>query len=255
MNPQAPRRTLLLVHAWGESARSFDRLIELLPPSLVPVAIDLPGGDVSGQADSSDYSVKKLADHVTVTLRAMNPSRRGPDQAVVVLGSSSGGYVAQQVAIDYPELVDALVLVGSPITLAGRPAFADDVDRLTDPVSVEWVREFFAWFPLHQPVATNYIDDRIQDACAISAQIWRDSLVGLYEATPPLETGRITTPTLVIGGGNDDLLGSTHDDLTAAIPNSRLVVYEETGHLVLWERPERIATDVAAFIETLHLGG
>ena len=33
----------------------------------------------------------------------------------------------------------------------GSPSFAAEVDRLTDPVSAEWVRESLAWFPLHQP--------------------------------------------------------------------------------------------------------
>ena len=40
--------------------------------------------------------------------------------------------------------------------------------------------------------------------------------------------------------------------LTAAIPASRLVVYEDTGHLVLWEQPERVASDLTAFVESLR---
>ncbi len=39
--------------------------------------------------------------------------------------------------------------------------------------------------------------------------------------------------------------------MAAAIPGSRLVVYEDTGHVVLWEQPERVAADVTAFIEGL----
>ena len=49
--------------------------------------------------------------------------------SAVLFGSSSGGYVAQQVAIRNPECVAGLVLVGSPRTLQGRPAFADEVER------------------------------------------------------------------------------------------------------------------------------
>ena len=36
--------------------------------------------------------------------------------------------------------------------------------------------------------------------------------------------------------------------MLAAIEDSQLVVYEGTGHLVLWEQPERVAKDVTAFI-------
>jgi hypothetical protein len=34
--------------------------------------------------------------------------------------------------------------------------------------------------------------------------------------------------------------------LAAAIPASRLLVYQDTGHLVLWEQPGRLASDVTA---------
>src|SRR6185437_7946442 len=47
--------------------------------------------------------------------------------AAVLLGSSSGGYVAQQVAITSPHRVTGLALVGSPCSLQGRPSFADEV--------------------------------------------------------------------------------------------------------------------------------
>ena len=59
----------------------------------------------------------------------------------MLVRSSSGGYVAQQVAVDNPNRVAGLVLVGSPHSLHGRPAFADEVERLTDPVDPTWVRE------------------------------------------------------------------------------------------------------------------
>jgi hypothetical protein len=72
-------------------------------------------------------------------------------QSAVLLGSSSGGYVAQQVAVQVPHRVDGLVLVGAPRSLQGRPAFADEVDRLTDPVDPTWVEESLTWFP---PITT-----------------------------------------------------------------------------------------------------
>jgi rifampin ADP-ribosylating transferase len=41
------------------------------------------------------------------------------------------------------------------------------------------------------------------------------------------------------------------DDLVRAIPGSRMIVYADAGHLVLWEHPERVATDLTAFLGTL----
>ena len=167
-------------------------------------------------------------------------------------GSSSGGYVAQQVAIRNPELVAGLVLVGSPRTLQGRPAFADEVEQLTDPIDVAWVRKSLTWFPRIQPVPPWYIDDRVRDGARIPAHVWREAFSGLTSARPPTDAGTITAPTLIVWGDHDELLTRDHEErLASAIPDSRLVVYEDTGHLVLWEQPERLASDLIDFIETL----
>ena len=249
MDSPPPAQPLVLVHAWGESRRSFDRLIKLFPESIAPIAIELPG-DPNTRLDGADYSVKGLAGFLATQLEIISLSSTGSPKPAV-LGSSSGGYLAQQLAADYPDVLSALILVGSPISLRGKPVFSSEVEQLTDPVDVDWVRKSFGWFPLHQPVPASYIDDRVRDGAAIRAQVWRDTLVGLYEATPPLETGHILTPTFVISGGDDHLLGSAHHDLVEAIPNARGVVYEDTGHLVLWERPERLAADVTMFLKDI----
>jgi len=64
--------------------------------------------------------------------------------------------------------------------------------------------------------------------------------------------GTITAPTLIIRGERDDLLVEQDQEaLAAAIPGSRLVVYNDTGHLVLWEQPQRVASDLIAFVTSL----
>lgn len=60
--------------------------------------------------------------------------------SVFVLGSSSGGHVAQQLAVAPSGRVSASVLVGSPLGLQGSPPFVGEVDLLTDPLDKEWVR-------------------------------------------------------------------------------------------------------------------
>ena len=78
---------------------------------------------------------------------------------------------------------------------------------------------------------------------------------GFSEATVPTETGTISTPTLVIWGERDNLLPRGEaTKLAAAIPRSRLVVYESTGHMVLWEQPERISNDISAFVDEISNG-
>jgi pimeloyl-ACP methyl ester carboxylesterase len=236
---------VLLLHAWVESSACFDRLLQAVPPTLRVFAMDQRGhGNADKPADG--YGLVNFADDIEAFMDAVGL------QSAVLLGSSSGGYVAQQVAVQVPHRVGGLVLVGAPRSLQGRPAFAEEVDRLTDPVDPSWVEESLTWFPRYHDVPDWYIKDRICDGLRVPAHVWKAGLAGLMTAVPPSESGTITAPTLIIWGERDELLPLRDGYLlAAAIPGSRLVVYENTGHLVLWEQPERVATDLADFVSGL----
>lgn len=234
---------LLLLHAWAESRKSFDRLIPLLPGCRI-YAPDLRG---QGDADkpATGYSLTEQAEDAAAILEALDVPR------AVVVGSSSGGYVAQQLAVAHPGKMTALVLVGSPLSLRGRPAFADEVDALTDPVDEAWVRDSLTWFPLIQDVPAWYIDDRVRDGLRMPAHAWQGILNGLCAATPPTETGTIQAPTLILWGAQDTLLPrSSQETLAARIPGAALKVYPDVAHAVLWECPEKVAADITAFLRS-----
>jgi rifampin ADP-ribosylating transferase len=199
-----------------------------------------------GAADkpADGYTLPELAGDVVAFLDAVGLA------SAVLLGSSSGGYVAQQVAVSNPDRVGGLVLVGSPRTLRGRPSLADEVDRLVDPVDRAWVKASLEWFPRFHDIPDWYVQDRIGDGIGMPANVWRKSLTGLCTAVPPTETGTITAPTLIVWGERDGLLSrDDEEELAAAIPGSQLIVYDDTGHLVLWEQPGRLANDLMHFIK------
>ena len=236
---------VVLLHAWGESLGCFDRLLPLLPATIYAVAVDQRG---HGAADkpADGYALVDLADDVVALLDAVGVT------AAVLLGSSSGGYLAQQVAVSTPDRVNGLVLVGSPRSLRGRPPFADEVDGLTDPVDRAWVKASLDWFPRFHDIPDWYVEDRVDDGVRMPASVWRESMDGLCTAVPPTETGTITAPTLIIWGERDGLLSRDDEErLAAAIPGSQLLVYDDTGHLVLWEQPERVANDLTDFVTGL----
>jgi pimeloyl-ACP methyl ester carboxylesterase len=237
---------VLLLHAWGESLGCFDRLSSLLPPTIRTLAMDQRGHGHS-EKPADGYSLISCAGDVLAFLDAMDVA------SAVLVGSSSGGYVAQQVAVNSPARVRGLVLIGAPRSLRGRPPFADEVDALTDPIDRAWVQASLGWFPRFHHVPEWYIEARVDDGLQMPARVWRQTLAGLTEATPPTEAGTITTPTLIIWGGRDGLLPRADADaLVAAIPGSRLIVYPDSGHLVLWEEPTRLASDVTAFVAHLR---
>ena len=236
---------VVLLHAWGESSGCFDRLLPLVPATIHVLAVDQRGhGEADKPADG--YTLVDFADDVEAFLDAVGLS------SAVLVGSSSGGYIAQQVAVRSPQRVSGLVLVGSPRSLLGRLSVADDVDRLTDPVDRAWVKASLEWFPRFHDIPDWYVEDRIEDGVRMPANVWREALTGLCTAIPPTETGTITAPTLIIWGAKDELLSrDSQERLAAAIPGSRLVVYDDTGHLVLWEQPERVAGDLTDFVQGL----
>jgi rifampin ADP-ribosylating transferase len=237
---------VLLLHPWGESLRCFDRLVALIPPSIRVLSLDQRGHG-GAEKPAGGYELAAFAADVEAFMDAAQLA------TAVLVGSSSGGYVAQQVALDSPSRVTALVLVGTPRSLHGRPPFADEVERLTDPVDPNWVRASLTWFPRFHDVPTRYIEDRVQDGLRLPAHVWRDTMTGLITAPVPTDTGTITAPTLIIWGDRDNLLlGEDQRKLAAAIPRARLVVYQNTGHLVLWEQPDRVATDLTAFVAGLE---
>ncbi|MET3172524.1 UNVERIFIED_ORG: pimeloyl-ACP methyl ester carboxylesterase [Arthrobacter sp. UYCu721] len=240
----ADAKPVLLLHAWGESRGSFDRLIPLLTGFRV-YAPDLRG---QGGADKPEggYSLAEQAEDAAAILDALNVPR------AVVVGSSSGGYVAQQLALAHPQKVAALVLVGAPLSLYGRTPFADEVDALTDPLDEDWVRNSLTWFPVVHEVPGSYIEGLVRDGLRMPAHAWKGILNGLCEATPPTESGTIHAPTLILWGAADGLLPRKEQEtLAARIPGSVLKVYPDVAHPVLWECPAQVAEDTTAFLSLI----
>ena len=184
---------VLLLHPWSESLGCFDRLLPSLPATMHALAMDQRG---HGDADkpAGGYALTDFAADVEAFLDATGL------RSAVLLGSSSGGYVAQQVAIGIPDRVTGLVLVGSPRSLLGRPSFADEVERLVDPVDRAWVERSLEWFPRFHDVPGWYLQDRVDDGVRAPAHVWRQALTGLTTARPPTEAGTIAAPTLIIWG-------------------------------------------------------
>jgi rifampin ADP-ribosylating transferase len=83
------------LHAWGESLGVFDRLLPLLPTTIRALAMDQRG---HGDADkpTGGYALLDYANDVEAFMDAVGLA------SAVLLGSSSGGYVAQQVVSSSP---------------------------------------------------------------------------------------------------------------------------------------------------------
>lgn len=233
---------VVLLHSWAASRRSFAVLQPLLSAHVRTLAPDLRG---HGDADKppTGYDLATLASDVVALLDAVEVPR------AVLLGASSGGYLAQQVAVSAVDRVAGLVLAGAPRDLRGRPPFADEVERLSDPVDRAWVRRLLASITDLDRLPSWYGELMVDDALRLPAAVWLATFRGLIASPPPTEVGRITAPTLVISGGRDALLPRDETAaLVGAIGGAEWIEYPEVGHLVLEEEPATVAADAAAFL-------
>jgi len=217
----------------------------VLPERIHALAFDQRGhGDAAKPA--AGYELGDFANDVGTFMDAVGL------EAAVLAGASSGGYVAQRFAVDDPGRTLGLALLGSPRSLRGpRPRFADVVATLEDPIDPAFVRE------LSEGMVASEVPEAVmatlcEENLKVPARVWRDALEGLLAAAPPLETGRISAPTLIVWGARDALLPrADREALAAEIPGARLVVYPDVGHLPVIEEPERVAADLTALCDAV----
>lgn len=170
-----------------------------------------------------------------------------------VLGISQGGMIAQYLAIDYPALVDRLILavtlcrqnetvqgaVKGWMNLAGQGSYRElIIDTAEKSYSEKYLRKYRLLYPVLGRIGKPKDFGRflIQAASCIQHDSWK-------------ELGKITCPTLVIGGGRDRIAGpGAAPELSGKIRNSSLFVYEGLGHAV-YEEAEDFNRRVLDFLQ------
>jgi pimeloyl-ACP methyl ester carboxylesterase len=195
------------------------------------------------------YTTQDMAaDYARVMEEELGPSR--------VMGFSTGGSIAQYVALDHPELVQRLVLVVSASRLSeeGR----EICERWRKLVSGRRWRELRA--AMASVNVTSETNKRL--ARAFMTVLGRfvlgtpsdpsDFLTTLEADLGHDTTGRldeISAPTLIIGGSEDPFFSESLLRETAwKIPDTELRVYEGVGHGVPKERKRRYEDDTLVFL-------
>jgi pimeloyl-ACP methyl ester carboxylesterase len=120
---------------------------------------------------------------------------------------------------------------------------------LANPVPRAFAREFQA-STVHLPLPYAFFERLVDESVKLPARLWRDVFDGLLADDDSKALGAIAAPTLLISGDRDAIFPSADlPRLLNAIPRSTLKLYRDTGHSPNWERPERVAADLVAFIE------
>lgn len=154
---------------------------------------------------------------------------------VFLMGVSQGGMIAQWFAINYPNMVEKLVLTvsASRSNETIRPALStwiecaknDDykalmIDTLEKTYSPNKLKNYRFFYPLLT---------RIGKPKSFERFLIQANAVLMHDAYHELEN--IICPTLIVGGDKDEVVGNTAaEELAEKIPDNRLIIYEGLGH-------------------------
>ncbi|MEA2545895.1 MAG: hypothetical protein QOI09_1168 [Chloroflexota bacterium] len=164
---------------------------------------------------------------------------------VDLFGFSMGGYVAQQIAIDRPELVRRIVLVGTgPRGGEGMGQLDPDVAPLfttvSDPQDLMWLPIFFSPSDASQAAGRRFLERiraRTEDRDApvseatvaahlAAARAWGAAAPGSYDYLKA-----IRQPTLVVNGSADIVVATVNSYiLQQTLPNGELILFPDSNH-------------------------
>src|ERR671920_957182 len=193
---------IIFLHAYTDSWFAFSRVLHLLSPSYHALAPDERG---HGDSDKPDccYTVDDYAADVDAFMDAVG------NEAATLVGDSSGGMIAQRVALDYPHRVSRLVLIGSPTTLVNNETVKElgkEMLALEDPISPEFVREWVVGM-IHYPLPEEFLAGAVSESLKVPARVWRDYWEGVVlTVDDTARLGEIGAPTLILWGEQDALL-------------------------------------------------
>ena len=256
---------ILLIHGIGDNSTTWSTVQSKLAQRFTVIAPDLLG---HGKSDKprADYSVAAYANGMRDLLSVLDIDR------VTVVGHSLGGGVAMQFAYQFPQLVDRLILVGAggvtkdvnvALRIASLPLGSEALALLRLPLVLPTLQVFgrasgklFGSTPLGRdlPDVLRILAD-LPEPTASSAFArtlravvdWRGQVVTMLDRCYLTQS----VPVQLIWGTGDSVIPVSHARMAhAAMPGSRLEVFEDSGHFPFHDHPDRFVEVVERFIDS-----
>ncbi|MBY5585437.1 alpha/beta hydrolase [Rhizobium leguminosarum] len=237
--------TLLLLHGYSDSSRSFS----LLEPWLCGYRLvipDLPGH--GGSAVGASLTVADFTDDIVALTAALSVER------FAVIGHSMGAMIGIDLAARLPDVVTALVTISGTV----RPAFpqrdpiTDGILGLCDPIDPS--DPFFdLWHACPHPVDPCFLAPVSCEAAAIPAKIWHGILACFSTLDLTDIAVQVGVPVLCIAGSEDVLFDAGHRfAVESALSKAQSVLMEGFGHNPHWEDAERVSAVLHDFFRGHH---
>jgi 2-succinyl-6-hydroxy-2,4-cyclohexadiene-1-carboxylate synthase len=240
----ADQRRYVLAHGFTQTARSWhtvERLLHARLDAVETIAVDLPGHGDAPPPDDDDLwaSARRLV---------------AAGGTGTYVGYSMGGRVSLHAALERPDAVRRLVLIGATAGIdnpderrARRDADGVLADRI-ESIGVEAFVEEWLASPLFAGLTpdTAMRSDRLRNTATRLASSLRATGTGMQE---PLwdRLAEIERPVLVLVGEHDAKFTELGRRLVDGLPDAELVVIPGAGHSVHLERPEATVDAIASW--------
>ncbi len=256
------KKILLFIHGLSSYIPAWSKVIPLLEDHFRCIAIDLPGyGKSSAGVHSGNLSF--YAESISKFIHTLNLSK------VTLVGHSMGGQISIATALNYSDQIDKLILLApagfEQFTSEGKiwikKNFSPEIIKLTSDKHIR--SSFSSNFYLMPKDVEPMIEDRIKmkrwknfsDYCKVVS----NSLTGLLDYPVFDQLNKIVQRTLIIFGKNDKFIPQPllHKDFNtemiaskgaSLIRNSKLVLINECGHFLQFEKPEPVSKEIIEFM-------
>lgn len=246
---------LALISGLGYDHWQWHKMAPLLARDFRVIVYDNRGAGQS-EKPAGPYTAHMLADDLADLLYKLGVKKAH------VMGHSMGGFVAQAFALDYPEMLDKLVLASTnfggpnhvPITPEAMAVLtdtkSDPLERLRRGVAISTAPGFVEAHPEFLQEWINYRSVHPIDPTGYQAQL----AIGLGLLSPAAafenKLGGIKAPTLVLSAEHDKVAPPANGPLLASkIPGSMAIMLARAGHFFPFEIPDTAARTVAEFLK------
>ncbi|OIW35405.1 alpha/beta-hydrolase [Coniochaeta ligniaria NRRL 30616] len=248
---QAKSPTVIFLHFWGGSSRTWSLVNPLVAQKYPTTAFDFRGwGGSTGPNDADAYSIAALASDIDGALKALNLD------TVVLVGLSMGAKVAQLLAGSLPaHAVSGLVLVSpAPSTALTLPSEMRDqqIHAYDNPDSAEFVARNVLTESFRARDLPDFVVDDMLRGSRWAREAWPAYAM---EEDVSEAAGRIAVPVLIVASANDvvEPLVRVRTEVCGRISGARMEVVPGSGHLSPLDAPESVAEHILGFIGGLDL--
>jgi len=231
---------LLLIHGAGGSHLYFPPELRRLNGFRI-FSPDLPGHGKSKGVGAQ--SVKSYVQQIQDFMDAINLP------AAIIVGHSMGSAIALQLALDAPDRVLALAILGGGSRLRVAPALLEQTaNEATFSIAVEMITKA-AFAPDTPETLTSTAAKRMEE---IRPTVLHGDFLACNDFDISEHIAAINKPTLILCGTEDKMTPPKYaKSLHEAMPNSELTLIEGAGHMLMLEKPHKVAEEVERFIRGL----